>query len=177
MRHPLRKAAVISSLVSMCALSWCGCGGHGEIGITFDGSDRVNGLKRVNNGDGNSALTNAFGSACRRLEERPETYLYLQVAPDFKKHIPMDVTVTVECLAARPGTFDVQYDGGTPDNPYTASAYTAVLHGSGEWQMETFDLSDARFQNRQNNRADFRLRVNCPEFYVRKVTVAESDSR
>ena len=67
--------------------------------------------------------------------------------------------------------------GGTPDNPYTASAYTAVLNGSGEWQTETFDLTDARFLNRQNNRAYFRLRVNCPEFYVRKVKVAESDSR
>ena len=165
-------AAVFVVLLSAMPLLWCGCGGPGEIGITFGTRDQVNGLKRINNGDGNSALTNAFGSPCRRLEERSETYLYLQVAPDFKKRIPMDVTVTVECLAAKPGTFDVQYDGGTPDGPYTASAYTAVLNGSGEWQTETFDLTDARFQNRQNNRADFRLRVNSPEFYVRRVTVS-----
>jgi hypothetical protein len=82
----------------MCALLWCGCGGHREIGIVFGARDQSNGLKRVNNGDGNSVLTNAFGSSCRRLEERSETYLYLQVAPGFKKRIPMDVTVTVECL-------------------------------------------------------------------------------
>lgn len=155
-------------------LLFCGCGWHGEMAITFDGSDRVNGLKRVSNGDGNSVLTNAYGSACRRLEERSETYLYLQASPKLKPQKPMQLTVTVECLAAKPGTFDVQYDGGTPDNPYTASAYTAVLNGSGEWQTETFDLTDARFQNRQNNRADFRLRVNCPEFYIRKVTVSQN---
>ena len=145
--------------------------GHGEIGITFGVSDQVSGLERMNNRDGNSVLTNAFGSPCRLLEERFETYLYLQVDPKLKKHTPMMVTVTIEWLAAKPGTFDVQYDGGTPDSPYTASGNTAVLNGSGEWQTKTFDLSDARFQNRQNNRADFRLRVNCPEFYVRRVTV------
>ena len=83
----------------------------------------------------------------------------------------MNVTVTVECLAAKPGTFDIQYDGGTADNPYTASENTVTLVGSGEWQTDTFELSDARFQNRQNGRADFRLRVNCPEFHVRRVTV------
>ena len=146
--------------------------GHGEIGITFGVRDQVNGLKRIDNGDGNSVLTDAFGSPCRLLEECFETYLYLQVDPKFKQHTPMMVTVTIECLAAKPGKFDVQYDGGTPDNPYTASGDTAVLNGSGEWQTKTFDLSDARFQNRQNNRADFRLRVNCPEFYVRRVTVS-----
>ena len=171
MKRNAWSAAVFVVLLSAMPILWCGCEGHGEMGITFGARDQVNGLKRMNNGDGNSLLTNAFGSPCRRLEERSETYLYLQVAPDFKKHIPMDLAVTIECLAAKPGTFDVQYDGGTPDNPYTASAYTAVLNGSGEWQTETFDLTDARFQNRQNNRADFRLRVNCPEFYVRRVTV------
>ena len=170
----MKILATSLSLLSLELFLLCGCGSQSEIGITFDGSDRANGLKRINNGDGNSALTNAFGSSCRRLEERSETYLYFEVAPDFKKHIPMDVTVTVECLAARPGTFDVQYDGGTPDDPYSHSDYTAVLNGSGEWQTEIFDLTDARFQNRQNNRADLRLRVNCPDFYVRRVTVTKS---
>lgn len=159
-------------LLSLALLLFCGCGRHGELAIAFDGSDQVNGLKRINNGDGNSVLTNANGSTCRRLEERPETYLYLQAAPKLKTQKTMRLTVTVECLAAKPGTFDIQYDGGTRDAPYTPSDYTAVLNGSGEWQTEIFDLSDARFQNRQNNRADFRLRVNCPEFYVRRVTVS-----
>lgn len=171
MKNQLRKTAVISSLVSLCALLLCGCGRHGEIGIVFGAHDESNGLKRIENGDGNTVLTNAFGSACRRLEERSETYLYLQVAPKFKTKKPMQLTVTVECLAAKPGTFDVQYDGGTPDSPYSHSDYTAVLAGSGEWQTETFELNDARLQNRQNNRADLRLRVNCREFYVRRVTV------
>jgi len=165
------SAAVFAILLSAMPLLWCGCGGHGEIGITFGARNQLTGLKRINNGDGNSVLTNAFGSPCRMLEERPETYLYLQVDPEFKKHTPMMVTVTVECLAVKPGKFDVQYDGGTPDNPYTASPDWVGLSGSGEWQTETFELSDARFQNRQNGRADFRLRVNCPEFYVRRVTV------
>jgi hypothetical protein len=168
------SAAVFVVLLSAMPLLWCGCRGRGETAITFGARDRVNGLKRINNGDGKSVLTNYFGSPCRLLEERPETYLYLQVDPEFNKHTPMMVTVTVECLAARPGTFDVQYDGGTPYNPNTASPDSVVLSGSGEWQKETFELSDARFQNRQNGQADFRLRVNCPEFYVRRVEVAKS---
>ena len=48
-----------------------------------------------------------------------------------------------------------------------------MLGGSGEWQTETFELNDAHFQNRQNGGADFRLRVNCPEFYIRRVTVTK----
>lgn len=149
----------------------CGCGRHGEVGITFGAGDHANGLKRISNGDGNSVLTNASGSTCRHLEERPETYLYFQVTPAFKRRVPMTATVTVEYLATERGSFDIQYDGGNPDDPYTASDIRVTLDGSGGWQTETFELSDARFQSRQNNRADFRLRVNCPAFYVRRVTV------
>lgn len=150
----------------------CGCGRHSEIGLAFGAKEQSDGLRRIDQGDGRTVATNAFGSACRRLEERAETYLYLQAIPKFKSRKPMQLTVTVECLAAKPGAFDVQYDGGTPDDPYTASANRVELNGSGEWQTETFELSEARFQNRQNGRADFRLRVNCPEFYVRRVTVS-----
>ena len=159
------------SLLSLGLLLFCGCGRHSEIGLALGPKEPSNGLKRIDNGDGRTVVTNSFGSPCRRLEERPETYLYLQVDPTFKKRAPMNVTVTVECLAAKSGSFDIQYDGGTADNPYTASENTVTLVGSGEWQTDTFELSDARFQNRQNGRADFRLRVNCPEFHVRRVTV------
>ena len=152
----------------ICLVSGCG---KNEIGITLGARDQSNGLQRINQADGRSVATNVLGSPCRLLEERPETYLYLQVAPAFKQRTPMTVTVAVECLAARPGTFDVQYDGGTPDDHYTASASTVRLAGSTEWQTATFELSHARLQNRQNGGADFRLRVNCPAFHVRRVTV------
>lgn len=170
-RPPVVSVAVL--VLGLCLL--CGCGRQNEIGIVFGKRDQSNGLKRINNGDGNSALTSAFGNACRLLEERPETYLYFKVDPAFKKRTPMTVTVTVECLAAKPGAFDVQYDGGEPDSPYTASSgHVGFNSGCDDWQTETFVLTDARFQNRQNNGADFRLRVNCPEFYVRRVTVARN---
>ena len=150
----------------------CGCGKHNEADITFGARDQSSGLRRIDQGDGNSTATSTGGSPCRLLEERAETYLYLQLAPAFKKHLPTKVSVTVECLAAKPGTFDIQYGGGILDDPYTASAKTVTLNGSGEWQTQTFELSDTRFQNRQNGGADFRLRVNCPEFFVRRVTVS-----
>ena len=173
MKTKLWLAAVFATLLGCGLFLLSGCGKHNEIGITFGTRDQPNGLRRIDQGDGKSMAANAGGSPCRLLEERPETYLYLQVAPAFKKHMSTRVTVTVECLAAKPGTFDVQYDGGISDDPYTASAKTVALGGSGEWQTETFELSDARFQNRQNGRADFRLRVNCPTFHVRRVTVTK----
>jgi hypothetical protein len=173
MKNKSRRVALGVTLLAFGLFLWCGCGRHSEIGLALGSKEQSNGLKRIDQGDGRSMATNAFGSPCRRLEERPETYLYLQAVPKFKTSRAMQLTVTVECLAAQPGSFDVQYDGGTPDNPYTATANRVELSGSGEWQMETFELSDARFQNRQNGRADFRLRVNCPEFYIRRVTVAK----
>jgi len=172
MKTKLRLTAVFITLLGFGPSLLCGCGKHNEAGITFGTRDQSNGLKRIDQGDGKSTATKAGGSPCRLLEERPETYLYLQVAPAFKKHMSTRVTVNVECLAAKPGTFDVQYDGGTPDDPYTASPGRVMLNGGG-WQTETFELADARFQNRQNGRADFRLRVNCPEFYVRQVTLTK----
>lgn len=171
MKLKIRRGLVFAILLGFGSCLLCGCGKK-EIGISFGARDQSTGLKHISNGDGISVATNAFGSACRLLQERPETYLYLQVASAWKKRAPRNVTVTVECLAAKPGTFDVQYDGGTPDDPYTAAGYTARLDGSGGWQTETFELSSARFRNRQNNGADFRLRVNCPAFYVRRVTLA-----
>jgi hypothetical protein len=171
MKSKLWLTAVLVTFLGLGQFLFCGCGKHNEIDITLGSKDKSDGLRRIDQGDGKTLATNASGSACRLLEERPETYLYLQVAPAFKKHMLITVKVIVECLAAKPGTFDIQYDGGTPDDPYTASANRAVLGGSGEWQTETFELSDARFQNRQNGGADFRLRVNCPAFHVRRVTV------
>jgi hypothetical protein len=169
----MKTLTVTLSLLCCGLFLLCGCGRHNEIGIALGTKDQANGLKRIDQGDGKSVAANAGGSPCRLLEKRPETYLYLRVDPAFKKRTPMAVTVTVECLAAKPGTFDVQYDGGTPDDPYTASAKTVTLAGSGEWQTETIELNDARFQNRQNGGADFRLRVNCPEFSVRRVTATK----
>jgi hypothetical protein len=172
MKNKSRRLALFVLLPAIGLFLLCGCGRHSEIGLVLGPKEQANGLRRIDQGDGRTVATNAFASPCRRLEERPETYLYLQVAPAFKKRAPMTVSVTVECLAAQPGSFDVQYDGGTPDTPYTASADRVELSGSGEWQTETFEVDNARFQNRQNGRADFRLRVNCPEFYVRRVAVS-----
>ena len=36
------------------------------------------------------------------------------------------------------------------------------------------ELPDARFENRQNGAADFRLRVMCSEFYVRRVAISRA---
>jgi hypothetical protein len=171
MKSKPRLMAMFVTLLGCGLFLLCGCGKHNGIGIAFGTRDQSNGLKRIDQGDGKSVVTNAFGSPCRLLEERPETYLYLQIAPAFKKRPPMTATVTVEYLAAEPGSFDVQYDGGTPDDPYTASDHAAVLDGSSGWQTNTFELSNARFQNHQNGGADFRLRVNCPAFHVRRVTI------
>ena len=100
----------------------CGCGNHGEIGITLGSRDQSSGLSRIDQGDGKTVATDLGGSPCRLLEERPETYLYLQVVPAYKKRMSGNVTVVVEYLVAKPGSFDVQYDTGIPDDPYTASA-------------------------------------------------------
>src|SRR5690348_4221475 len=67
----------------------CGCGKN-EFGIAFGTRDQPGGLRRIDNGDGRTMLTNVFGSECRLLEKRPETYLYLQVAPACKKRMPMN---------------------------------------------------------------------------------------
>lgn len=81
-----------------------------------------------------------------------------------------DVTIEVEYLDLGTGQFSLEYDG--LGGPY-ADGTDAVLTGSGQWRTHRFELTDARFANRQNGGADFRLVAPAGDLLVRRVSVVK----
>jgi hypothetical protein len=104
--------------------------------------------------------------------------VYFKIDDSFKTDAKMDASVKVEFYDGAPGRLGVEFDGSDPNAPF-AGAYTACktvenLSGSKTWKSAVFHLTDAVFSGSQNGGADFRLNINTPEFYVRKVQLARN---
>jgi hypothetical protein len=101
-------------------------------------------------------------------------YVYFNVADT----LPTggDTYVQVEYYDEQPGSLTLQYDSTDAAAPLEGrykNAEAVPLTGSKSWQRHTWKLSDARFANRQNGGADFRLAVGPETVIVRRVTVSK----
>ena len=111
----------------------------------------------------NHRAANLLGGAC----------LYFAVHPSFKS-VPIKMArIEFEYLVRSPVKLKVQYDGmeGGRRRSYKAAVEVLNVTEVGSWQTAVFHVSDAAFMNSQNGGADFRLDVNPPEIYVRRVTM------
>ncbi len=128
--------------------------------------------------DGATTPASVGGRECHHLKRTGTAglYIYFIVDPSFKTTNWMDVTVTVEYFDATQGSFYVEYDGHDRNakgaGAYTPTSKRVIQKGTRTWETETFELKNARFQNGQNDNADFRVRVQTPEFFVSRVTVS-----
>jgi hypothetical protein len=138
--------------------------------------------------DGRTTVETLNGATCRYLNRKPKGngYLYFAIDPSFK-HAGLE-TARIEFEVSAPETTHVrlQYDGmdGERPKPYRSMPaidgelitfgprvlFTRVQPGT-NWQTVTFLTTNAVFLNSQNGGADFRLEINPPELYVRRVTV------
>lgn len=121
----------------------------------------------------------------RKIKDRPAwvsrpfrdgstAYLYFRVDDSFKTNTTMNARVELIYCDVAPGQLRVEFDGSDPAAPF-GGAYSRSrsleLEGDREWKVAGFDLDAARFANRQNGGADFRIAATASELVVQRVTL------
>jgi hypothetical protein len=153
------------------------------VSLTLGSTSQPDGLFQLNtSGDGRTEPAQAGGKDCQQLvlkEGRSDAYLYLGADGAFKKSPLPSLTLTVEYFDAVPATFSVDYDSaieGKNGGGYTPSKERIQTKGLQEWQKAKFVLDRPQLAGRQNDHADFRLRVGKAadmQFFVRAVTLSK----
>jgi hypothetical protein len=133
--------------------------------------------------DGQTTIENLDGVRCRYLNHRARgqrggAYFYFVIDPTFKTVETKAVRVEFEYFTSTPVMFKVQYDGmeGEQHRSYKPAGPAMPIPGSNVWRTATFELIEPVFQNSQNGGADFRLDVNPPELYLRRVSLTRGDA-
>jgi len=154
-----------------------------SVSILLGDDEQAHGLKHISNQrDGATKVESMNGVSARVLREREGgglLYFYFQIDPAFKQNDLSAVRLDVEYLSPQPGSMNIQYDssGDGDSGRYRDARSSIQFSGSTSWQQATFRTrSDAVFSNRQNGRADFRIRARTPLLYVRRVTVTRETS-
>jgi hypothetical protein len=149
-----------------------------SVTIVLGDNEERHGLKHIaDQKDGQTEVESIEGVSARVLRltgTRTLLNFYFQIDPAFKQNDLSRVRFEVEYFAPQPGTLDVQYDArgeGDPAKYRKADNGLSLVDGKG-WQRATFRTAgDAILSNRQNGRADFRIRARTPLLYVRRVAV------
>lgn len=115
------------------------------------------------------AKVGGFECRCLKTPDKQEGFLYFTIDPTFKATNAQEVKVVVQYFDATEGSFSIDYDGQA--GKYTKAESLVHQKASAQWETAEFILRKTRFDNLQDNNADFRLRVKVPEFFVRRVEV------
>lgn len=156
----------------------------------------MHGLKLITLGDGDVKNDNCDGFPVRKTEaSKGQYYMYFEVMNEivhyFKRARSVFIIVTFYDFA------DPRYEGVSFNIEYdslaeTSAALTSIFRKSPQtaryaktdtWGNGIFELTDARFDKRQQNVADFRVRCNeaiqrrrdLPDLYVRRVVLVAMD--
>ncbi len=146
--------------------------------VDLGAENRAHGLDQRDQADGVTAPANVDGIEARQTAPGVSSskYMYFDVADRFLFDASgVEVEIGIEYLDKSLGTFRVQYDSSNPwagplDGAYTDAPAIRML-GTGEWKTAVVKIPDARFANRQNGGADFRLAVGSNDLTVRRVWV------
>jgi hypothetical protein len=128
--------------------------------------------------DGWTRADEVEGVPCRYMNHRAANlaggaYLYFAVHPSFKS-VPVKMArIEFEYLVRTPVRLKVQYDCMEEGRRRSYKPAGEILNVTevGSWQTATFHVSEPAFMNSQIGGADFRLDVNPPEIYVRRVAM------
>jgi hypothetical protein len=151
--------------------------GAKSVGIALGGRNQENGLRQIENEDGQTLPTTIGGREARVIKpsDSKGRYMYFNVAESFKWADAMDLVLEVEYFDAARGAIAVEFDSSNTAAPfggaYTRSANSTEITGSRTWKTARFELPRARLLNSQNRSADFRLVSQAPELSVRKVVL------
>lgn len=145
-----------------------------EVSVELGEANREVGLWQIEWADGATTPANVVGQTCRRIKpsrNQSFSYVYFAIEPTFKWSLGPQVQIEVEYCATARGVLDLQYD--SIRGRYQPCDQDIPLTADGTWTRAVFQVRDARFENSENGRADFRLIVLAPEFAVRRVTVLD----
>lgn len=121
-------------------------------------SNSTRGLQQAEfSGDGQTTATIVDGRSVRQLSGSPTSlYMYMRVDDAYANEVRAGLNAVVEIVYrdVGSGSLNIQYDATS--TPYN-NATPVSLQNSGEWRTARFYLDDARFGNRQNGGADFRI--------------------
>ncbi|MFC7643855.1 hypothetical protein ACFQX6_26095 [Streptosporangium lutulentum] len=135
-----------------------------------------NGLRQIEQGDGTTAPVTVGGLSARKTVQTsaPAQHMYFQVDDAVAFDGAFVACLQVEYFDEGGATFRVQYDS-------TSSAYGSTgsvnRTGSNTWKTAGFELMDARFANRENGGADFRVEAGTAgvTFHSVKLTIIQND--
>ncbi len=157
--------------------SW-GRDAKGERQVSFTAGLEPRGLRPVAHedgpffpavaGDGSGAIRSA-GAGPGRV-----TYVYFQVSDHFALDTSADATLEIEFRGTGPGSLAIQYDSRRRGEPLAGAYARAVsldFRGEGGWRREIVPLREARFANRQNSGADFRVAIEGSDILIRSALV------
>ena len=146
-----------------------------SVSITLGSTNLEAGLKLISGGDSRTEAVTMGNQECHQLATRSESYIYFAIDPVFKRGHGTNVMVQVEFFSSLRGSYDIQFDSWSEDRPdrgiFQDTTTGVSFDPSPTWNTAVLEIKNGRFENRQGNGADFRLRVLCREFYVRRVVM------
>lgn len=104
-------------------------------------------------------------------------YAYFAIDPASKEKLGSDVVIRAEYQILGNNPMGVQYDG--MKGPYSSALdiQREYKEPNSSWRVIEFRARDARFHNRQNRGADFRIYDNEKGFYLKRVSVSRYPGR
>ena len=134
--------------------------------------------------DGWTRVDSVDGVSCRYMNHRAANlaggaYVYFAVHPTFKQKEIKAARIEFEYLVRTPVRLKLQYDGNDEGQHRSFKPAQEIFNvpPSNGWQTVEFHLTEPVFMNSQHGGADFRLDVNPPEIYVRRVTLTRGDAQ
>ena len=147
-----------------------------KVSTAFSGDE--GGITRVEGvADGLGEVVEKNGKACLKPKQTDFDYncLYFSINPFYKTAHELEKSVlTVEYLDGGASYFTIQYDSSDRSalkNGAYKDTKRVRLNDSGQWKRVEFRLPDARFSNRQNGGADFRIWTDRPGLYIKSITL------
>ena len=142
------------------------------------------GLDQFDEADGRTTPVSVAGRGARATGPGDDPswgrYMYFRLDDAVANDGYYVARIEVEYLDEGTQGFGLQYDSNdctaTLNGAYD-NAGDVQRTGSGEWRTATFELPDARFANRQNGGADFRLSAGSSALTVHRVTLTIVEDR
>jgi len=139
--------------------------GTAAVSIVLGATNLDSGISMVTSGDGVTKAVTVDGESAREtVEVYPnDLNIYFALQPGIAFDGDFQVAFTVDYFDTGTNTWLVQYDSNNTSAPVDGAYATAlqVTNGNtGQWKTVSATVNNARFDNRENSGADFRIASN-----------------
>lgn len=142
--------------------------GTANVSVTLGATNTDDGLSQLEEaGDGVTEAVTVGGESARETVQvvPADLNMYFQLAPGVAFDGNFQTTFTVDYYDTGTNTWVLEYDsndtGATLDGAYTLAA-TVTNGDTNQWKTLTVSVDNARFDNRENGGADFRINSPSP---------------